>query len=266
MEGNTKGPKARHYVEQLLALGRYTFSMREAQQALGVSADATKLALHRLARQTAIASPARGFYVIVPPEYRALGCLPADQFIPDLMKFLKLRYYVGLLSAAQYHGAAHQRPQVFQVFLPRAHRPIKCGKVQVSFIVRKRLSDVPTQTLDTPRGPLAISTPEATAIDLAGYSGRAAGLSNVGVVIGELAEKIDSEKLATAAATAPVSWSQRLGYLLELSGGSDRAIALHDYVSRNARKFVSLSPRSTSQGQKNSRWKLLVNTEVEIDT
>src|ERR1700730_10005013 len=101
-------PKARQYVENLAASGRYTFTTAEARSALG--ATSAKFALSRLARQGAIASPARGFYVIVPPEYRWPGSLPAEQFIPALMENLRLPYYAGLLTAAQYHGAAHQRP------------------------------------------------------------------------------------------------------------------------------------------------------------
>ncbi len=173
---------------------------------------------------------------------------------------------MGLLSAAQYHGAAHQRPQIFQVCLSKPHRPLKCGKVHVSFIVRKHLSRVATQQLNTPRGVLTISTPEATAIDLAGYPHRAAGLSNVGVVLSELAERITAEKLVEAAASAPVSWSQRLGYLLERAGEEARARALQDYVSSHAKKYVSLSARSTAKPHKEARWKLVVNTDVEIDT
>ncbi len=79
---------ARDYVDGLVAAGRYAFTLREAQAALRGSAAGVRLALNRLARQKRLASPARGFYVIVPPEYRALGCLPADQFIPALMKQL----------------------------------------------------------------------------------------------------------------------------------------------------------------------------------
>jgi hypothetical protein len=72
--------KARRYIENLAAAGRYHLGSKDAQAALGVSAAAAKVALNRLAKQGAIASPARGFYVIVPPEYRSLGCPPADQF------------------------------------------------------------------------------------------------------------------------------------------------------------------------------------------
>src|SRR5690606_11367628 len=105
---------ARRYVDGLAQSGRYFFSAADARAALGVSPAAAKMALHRLSRLGLIASPARGYYVVVPPEYRALGCLPAEHFIPSLMERLGLRYYAGLLTAAQYHGAAHQRPQEFQ--------------------------------------------------------------------------------------------------------------------------------------------------------
>ena len=115
---------AREYISGLAASGRHYFTSGEARSALGIWAAAAKLALNRLAEQKAIASPARGFYVIIPPEYQSLGCLPADQFIPALMRHLNIAYYAGLLSAAQYHGAAHYRPQEFQVFLAKNRRPI----------------------------------------------------------------------------------------------------------------------------------------------
>jgi hypothetical protein len=164
METERRPPRARRYGENLAAAGRYDFSSKEAQAALGISAAAAKVALNRLAKHGAIASPARGFYVVVPPEYRSLGCLPADQFVPALMKRLNLSYYVGVLTAAQYHGAAHQRPQRFQVFLEKRRRPITCGNVRVAFMIRKRLPEVPVQSLNTPRGTLLVSTPEATAV------------------------------------------------------------------------------------------------------
>ena len=87
--------KARDYVGGLAARGRYHFTAAEMRQSLGVSPAAAKQALLRLAKQGQVASPARGFYVIVPPEYRQLGCLPADQFIPALMEQHKLTYYAG---------------------------------------------------------------------------------------------------------------------------------------------------------------------------
>ena len=254
--------KARQYLDRLAAGGRYHFSSAEARSALGSTA--AKFALQRLARQGAIASPARGFYVIVPPEYRSLGCLPADQFIPALMKTLKQPYYAGLLTAAQYHGAAHQRPQEFQVFLEKARLPIECGRVRVGFVVRNRLRDVPVQELNTPRGTLRISTPEATALDLVGYHRRAGGLEQVVTVLSELAERLDPDKLAAAAASAPVAWSQRLGHLLERAGARAKTAPLKRYVQTNAHDTVILLPRARARKtRREGAWKLIVNVDAK---
>ena len=126
--------RARDLVREFAARGQYHFTSSEFRSALGVSAAAASQSLWRLAKRGEVASPGRGFYVVVPPEYRALGCLPPDQFIPALMEHRGMRYYAGLLSAAQYHGAAHHRPQVFQVMADRSRRPIRCGAVRVDFM------------------------------------------------------------------------------------------------------------------------------------
>lgn len=259
-------PKARQYIEQLATAGRYSFTKREAQAALGVSGVAAVLALNRLAKHGLIASPARGFYAIVPPEYRALGCLPAEQFLPDLMQRLKRRYYVSLLSAAEFHGAAHQRPQALQVFLESQRRPIACGRVRVTFLVRKRLGEVPVQTVNTPRGGVIVSTPEATALDLVGYEHRAGGLNLVATVLSELAERIDAEKLAAAAHAAPIVWAQRLGHLLQRLGAGDKTGPLQQHVGANAQKATPLAPgRPFRQSPRDAAWKVYVNATVEAD-
>ncbi|MGI8784383.1 MAG: type IV toxin-antitoxin system AbiEi family antitoxin [Acidobacteriota bacterium] len=266
MKSANAPPKARQYIEHLVEGGQYSFTSREARLWLRVSDNASKLALNRMAKRRLIASPARGFYVIVPPEYRSLGSPPADQFIPALMEHLELPYYVGLLSAAQYYGAAHQRPQEFQVFIDKKRRPITCGMVRVSFIVRKRARDVPVQTFNTPRGTLRVSTPEATALDLVGYQHHAGGLDLVSTVLTELAERIDSNKLPTAAVSAPIAWSQRLGYLLERVGAGAKASGLRPYVRTHAEEWTALLPKGSLQNAlRNEDWKVYVNAEVETD-
>ena len=236
------------------------------RSALGVSGTASKLALGRLIKQRKVASPARGFYVIVPPEYRSLGCLPADQFIPALMEYRKLRYYAALLSAAQYHGAAHHRPQEFQVAVASNRRPISCGSVRASFIARRRIAAVPLLRFNTPRGTVLVSTPEATAVDLVGYERRAGGLDNVATVLSELAERIDPQRLVTAARTAPVSWAQRLGYLLERVGAADKVISLKAHVRRTGRQVTALLPAAgLEHAPRSDDWLLRINVDVEPD-
>ena len=128
---------AKDFIDNLASIGRYCFTSEEARSALKVSPAASKLALYRLSKQGRIASPARGFHVIVPPEYRTLGCLPADQFVPDLMRHKGLAYYAGLLSAAQFHGAAHNL-KALVLERAREFRPLAAG---ASKAAGQRLTD-----------------------------------------------------------------------------------------------------------------------------
>lgn len=254
------------YLLELASKGRHQFTASEIEQSTHRSKAAVKLALSRLARKGEIASPARGVYIIVRPEYRRLGCLPPDQFIPELMEHFGLDYYVGLLSAAQYHGAAHHRPQTFQVLVAKNRKPIACGAVRVNFFARKRVADVPFQMFNTPRGHLRVSTPEATAIDLVGYADRIGGLDHVATVLAELAERIDSKRLVEAAHTAPAFWSQRLGYLLERIGEGQRVADLKCDLRKKRVYPTLLVPGVTEpKGPLVPEWQLYVNAEIEAE-
>ncbi|MDI1226927.1 MAG: type IV toxin-antitoxin system AbiEi family antitoxin [bacterium] len=255
------------HLNSLSAAGRSCFTSQGAGKALGVSQDAVKQALGRLRHKGEVASPARGFYVIVPPEYRGLGCLPADQFIPALMQQAKMPYYAGLLTAAQYHGAAHHRPQEFQVMLGKPRRPIECGKVRVAFYVCKNISEIPVQHINTPRGTVAVSTPEATAFDLIGYESKIGGLDAVATVLVELAEKLDARKLAALAPKMPLLWAQRLGYLLEHIEQVPKAKYLKNYVREHAVNMRALQASSPVEGYpRNNDWKIIINADIEAET
>ena len=259
-------PRARDVIADLAARGRHHFTSSELRSALGVSGAAARQALGRLAAKGEIASPARGFYIIVPPEYRRLGCLPADQFVPALMEHRNVPYYVGLLSAAQYHGAAHHRPQEFQVAVESSRPAIACGAVRVAFVARRNLAAVPVGSVNTPRGTVLVSTVEATAVDLVGYMGRAGGLDRVAGVLSELGEDMHPERLVEASQSASVLWAQRLGYLLEHVGAADRAALLKAHVQRRARNYTKLLPGADAAGAPRSKdWRLFVNADIEAD-
>jgi predicted transcriptional regulator of viral defense system len=253
-------------VRKLASRGRYHFSTQEAADELGVSLTAARSALRRLKQKGLVASPYRGFHVIVPPEYLHLGCLPAEQFVPQLMERLKIPYYAGLLTAARYHGAAHQQPQVFQVVVPKNRPAIHCGQVAVVFIARHNAAEMPTIRVNTPRGFLTVSSPEATAFDLVGYPEHCGGLDNVATVLAELAEKLDAERLLSIAAASPLPWSQRLGYLLGKVEPASRSDSLARWVAEKVTETVALVPfEKTAGAPRDPRWKLRVNATLEPD-
>jgi len=257
---------ARDYLDRLAAGGRYHFTTEEACKALGGTAVAVRAALRRLKARGVIADPYRGFHVIVPPEYRRLGCLPPEQFVPHLMERLGEAYYVALLSAAQFHGAAHHRPQRFQVMVARNRKPLACGEVRVEFIARRDLDRTPVLNVNTPRGTLRVASPEATALELVGYADHCGGLDNVATVLGDLSERLAPEPLVAAARWCPVAWSQRLGYLLDLVGHEALSAPLAKFVSEKASFAAPLvRSRSTKGASRADRWKLAVNASVEAD-
>ena len=258
--------KASDQISKLAAQGRYHFSTREIAQIIGAPLTAVRAALRRLKQKGLIATPYRGFHVIVAPEYQGIGCLPANQFIGQLMEHLGLRYYVAILSAARYHGAAHQQPQVFQVMVQKNRPSLDCGGVRVAFVARRNIEKIPTVSLNSPRGPVLVSTPEATAFDLVGYSAHAGGLDNAATVLAELSESIDPQKLDSTAALSPAPWAQRLGFLFSLVGADEHADVLSDHVARSPHETVLLDPSGSRSGaRRNVRWKLLINVEVEPD-
>jgi hypothetical protein len=132
-----------------MKLGKCCFTIEDAQASLNKSRKAILSSIQHLVAKNEIVSLANGFYVIVPPEYQILGCLPAEYFITYLMEYWKCDYYACLLTAAKYHGASHQAVMTFQVMIEQTRRSIICGKIKIKFITNKKLAYTPTQKIAT---------------------------------------------------------------------------------------------------------------------
>jgi predicted transcriptional regulator of viral defense system len=262
----TSGPAGR-FAEGLLGQGRYTFTREEAERRLGRGSTATYFALYRLVKAGWLVMPRTGFYVIVDPQHRAAGTLPPEWFVDDLMKHMRRPYYVGLLSAAQLHGAAHHRPQEFQVVIPRRTvRPVRSGNVLVRFYGKGSFDRAGLQDVKTPTGVLRASTPETTAWDLVRYPGAAGGLDHVTTVLSELGEKLDATRLRdTVKRHRDILVAQRLGFLLDHVGRRDLTKRLSASVKDAPVRRLDPAAAATA-ARKSRKWRLLINAEVEEET
>ena len=115
------------YVSSLLSSGRTVFTAEEAEQTLGVGHGAFLDAAERLQRRKALVNPRQGFYVVVPPQYASWGAPPPAWYIDALMRHESQAYYVGLLKAAELHGATHQAVMEFQVISAKRFPKIRVG-------------------------------------------------------------------------------------------------------------------------------------------
>ncbi len=262
--------KLSEYIENLAARGQCTFTVDNAQKALGKSRAAIILSIEHLRQQQKIVSPARGFYLIVSPEYRIYGALPAEYFIPYLMEYWREKYYVCLASAASYYGAAHQQPQTFQVMIQKYRKPIICGKVRIDFIANKHLNHFPVQKFTTQRSELLVASPETTAMDLVNYPKQAGGLNRVATILDELQETIKENELLKLLNIAPhLYWKQRLGYMLENLGAHHLAKIILKHLQKIKRvNYVSLDisqPVDAQDNARNEHWKIIENNTFESD-
>jgi len=263
----TISPSSKEVLAHWEESGRSYFTMSALRSALGASEKATKDALCRLLDARRIASPAKGFYLILSAGDRQVGCSPESEFIPPLMEYWGIPYYAGVLTASEYHGAAHQRPQVFQVMVSRPKKEIVCGGRWVQFVVRQNVGSIPTMWRRGSRSSLAVSTIEATAFDLVGYMRHGSGgLDRVSGMVYELAEDMNPKLLAEAAHFSPVAWAQRLGYLLDYAGAVEKASLLREYVHRRSVQYTKLVPYNPAVGTARSKdWKVILNQSIDME-
>lgn len=258
------------FIDDQRANGKYSFTLEGLHSQLGVSENALKKTLQRLKSQEIVVMVRRGFYVIVPPEYRAKGIIPTSFYVNDLMKFLNRDYYVGLLNAAAYHGAAHQQPQNYSIITEGISlRSIKNDKVGIHFYIKKSWNkkDIIKKKVDT--GYINISSPELTALDLVSYYSEIGGFNRVATVIEELKEVIQSEKLVeTAKQYDEISAVQRLGYVLEYVLDEKKlSNALYNYLETIVYYPVLLRPQRKKPENRitGNKWKIVPNVEIEAD-
>lgn len=252
--------------------GKYTFSREDVVAAFpDMGAGVISTALSREVRKGRIMIPIQGFYVIIPDEYALRGFAPQPFYLDDMMRHLGRHYYVALLSAGIYHGAAHQAPMTFCVMLePPTMRGKKTERYATRYFYRSSIPMEYVEQRQTRTGYINVSCPELTAIDLVAYQEKIGSITRAATVLAELVEKINFGRLGTEfVKVAPVACFQRLGYILEyILEEIETADAVYKLLrAANVRmQPVALKPGKGILGYDvNRKWKIIVNETVEID-
>ncbi len=248
----------------LIGRGRYWATTGEIAAQTGAGSDATRHGLARLRSQRRLFTPARSFHVMVPPEYRSWGAVPAAWFIDAMMRHLGRRYYVGLLSAAAQHGASHQAAQTFQVMTDRHVENRDFDRVRLRFQTSGLIAQTPAEQVNTPTGTMAVSTREATVADLVERPEKSGGLSNVATILREIGD-LDGAELARLSALRPRTHARRLGWLLTKFRRDVETRPLRVVADSAKGAPTSLAAGGSSRGPIDEDWGVIVNTEVEPD-
>lgn len=259
------------WIEKQQSWGKYVFSLEQVKTDFpDISEHALILALTRLSKKGRVLSVYKGFYLIIPPEYASRGLLPPMLFIDNLMRYVDKPYYVGLLSAAALHGAAHQQPQEFFVITNSKQLTTYKKELKINYITKRNIPKDLLEKRKTESGYVYVSNPELTAIDLIYYQNRIGGINRVTSVLDELAEVIKPERITGELIDSfSVPSIQRLGYILEVVlGQAILADKLYSESQKLKKEFFRQPLKAGEEKtgfQTNDRWKIIINTDIEID-
>ena len=260
------------WIELLQSRGAYSFAFESARRELpGYTEVALKRALSHLSGKGKIISVYKGYYLILPPQYARRGILPPPLFLDDFFQFLRRPYYVSLLNAAAFHGASHQQPQEYFVMtgFPAMRATRKRG-LKINYVSVETIPSVLLEKRKTEAGYLFISNPVLTATDLIQYERRIGGINRAANVLNELMDVLKPSDFSDDVIRhANLTTLQRLGYLLEFScSNSELSDALFTKLKQTKLRFfriplkASIQTRGFSSG---NRWKVIVNTDIDLD-
>jgi len=271
-------PSLEQYLDDRLTHGRSYFSREEALKALGVAPRNLAAAATRLINKGRLANPRHGFFLILRPEDKVSGAPDPIRWIDPLMKYQRLDYRISLLRAAAFHGSSHQAAMVFQVVVPKQLRDFELGRHRLQFVYQtpRAFSRVnqpdALDRLKSDEGFANVADVELTLLDCARYFHKAGGINAVAQIAKDIGDKADSGTLAKTATAYENSSVRRLGFLLDRAGHERQARALEPFVKR-VKTATPLNPAAkplvaslVDVSEKNSRWKLLINEPVEIDS
>ena len=263
------------YVSGLLSAGQVVFTAEQAERSLGIGHGAFLDAAERLQRRKGVLNPRQGFYVVVPPQYASWGAPPPAWYIDALMGHEDQAYYVGLLKAAELHGATHQAVMEFQVVTAKRLPRIRAGRSLIVFYFRKDMNAVTAGVEDrkTDTGTMKISSAALTALDLVRYPQASGGIDTVAKVLSDFGQKIDPEQLAALSAVVERPVVQRLGYLLDhLGRDSLTGPMLESLRARGSLSWTELDRQEARDPdfapeprQRDLRWRIVVRRVPRVD-
>jgi predicted transcriptional regulator of viral defense system len=235
----------------------------------GHSEKALKTDIARLILSKRIENVYKGFYVIIPTQYKLKGVVPPAYYINELMEFIGKSYYVGLLSAAAIYGASHQRAMLTQIVTTGPRARISKRNALIDWNYRQQIPSELIETRNAEMGRINYSSAELTAVDIIQFANKIGGYQRATTVLAELVDIIDISKMENILQYTTTSTMQRLGFLLEyILLEQDKADKLY-YILKKQKGYLDDILMSTehpaSDSPEKNRWRVNMNIGIEID-
>jgi len=184
-----------------------------------------------------------------------------------MMRYYKVDYYIGWMSAASIFGVGHHAPQVFQVATSRAIRNRVIGRSDIRFYQRDNVGIIPSFLHKTQTGNVHVTTRAATMLSITNDLNNVAGLNNATNLIIELSETENDFifEIVECADQFPISALRRLGWILE-NFTETKNLEQLIYLSKKSKvKLSKLSSYKNYADKTDKTWSLDINERVSPD-
>lgn len=260
--------RAKEYINHLLSVESYSFSLEEISQHTSSEKSALKFELARLVEKKEIVNLRKGYYLIIPPRYSKQGSLPIQLYIDKFSKSLNRNYYLGFFTAAKFHGASHQQTHREYVMIEKPKlRNIQRNGIDIRFFTSTQWPAKNIGEKKSDAGYFKLSSPALTAVDLIHHQTKLGGINRLLAILEELSEEITNPDINDLLTWYPYkSTLQRLGFILdEMETGIDLC-PLEEHLRSGSYFPVLLSPGANQKpGSVDNCWKVDENVKLESD-
>jgi predicted transcriptional regulator of viral defense system len=246
-------------LSSLSSRGETIFAIEDVMETLGVSYDYAKVIVNRLVHKSWLIRLARGKYLIVPLEAGVKSQYSEHGFV--VASHLVEPYYIGYLSALNYHGLTEMVPRTIYVATTKRRKDRVILHRRFHFVTLSEEKIFGTVEVTISGTKIRISDPEKTIVDCLDHPEYCNGIEEIAESLFFEHEELDIEKILDfGKRIGNRTVLKRLGYLMEKLGINEYDELFKDI--QLSKGYPKLDPTQPGEGTYNTEWRLQINADI----
>ena len=241
--------------------GKIIFSRKDLEKYV----DNPKSLIDGLSRKKWILKIKNGLYLIVPFEAGKLGSENYTIHSFVIASFLVDPYYIGYISALNFHGLTDKTPYSVYIATQESHRARNILNTEFRFItvVPRKFFGIVETTVENRK--VLVSSKEKTIVDCLDHPEYCEGIDEIARAIYFGERELDFTKLVSMSKEVGNSAVlKRIGYLSEHLK-IEKLMNLMQNVTVSS-GYSLLDPSIKSKGKIIEKWKLVINVNIDPET